>query len=180
MLQFEHIHTWPIYFSCLCVCQNWNHYVSQNSTLTDIIEDYKKQHHHKLPHTTPASLARPPIRVVLSAIPRNIQPIELARSHSTKSLPPLNTIPRNIKLQLCPNCHSPAKELNLRRVNCINPGCLFDYCKYCFKPWHKVSCMLDDESDHDRKRIGSINIAGNAKSRKRLRRLWYPGFHRLL
>lgn len=94
-------------------------------------------------------------------------------THSKSSPPkstPLSRIPRNIKIHSCPHCCSPAKELNLRRASCIKCG--FDFCRDCSKAWHKAKCKgISSGEDYEVKRSSSVNIAGTARSKKRLKRL---------
>lgn len=72
------------------------------------------------------------------------------------------------KQRPCPNCQSPAKELNLRRAECTN--CQFDFCQHCFKPWHEGECS--GRMSPSKRPRQTETVCGTKKSKKRLRRLW--------
>lgn len=154
------------------MCKDWHALITQDDCLVQIITTHKKEHasrKHKVATLTPDPLPRPPMRLALSSIGINLQrpPIHPPSSHITSSLPP------SIKLRLCPNCTSPAKELNLRRAECT--VCLFDFCKKCTRRYHEGGCKTMQElSGEEEVGPSSIHIAGKLKSKavkKRLRRL---------
>lgn len=151
------------------------------------ITKYKDQHRTRTALSRDPNLSRPPLRILWERPPlrenvaRDIRPRSPAitplwpkwrvcPSIAAESTP-LSTIPRNIRMQSCPQCNSPAKELNLRRASCTKCG--LDYCKDCFQVWHEVKCkgIGSMETEHELKRSSSLDIAGNARSRKRLKRL---------
>ena len=89
----------------------------------------------------------------------------------TPSLPPKSvvTIPKRVmyKHRHCPQCRSSSKQLNLRRAECTNPKCKFDFCSGCFKSWHEGEC----ERQRSPKRPSKEVTAGSKRSKKNLRRL---------
>ena len=90
----------------------------------------------------------------------------LPHSHLTSSYKAEQTQ----KHRPCPNCGSPARQLNLRRTVCTNTSCELDFCQNCFRPWHEGKCEEISVS-RSPKRARSTEIAGSHKSKKRLRRL---------
>ena len=170
-----------LFCRCLFVCKNWYQLISQNESHMKMIAAHRKKcasrkrQRSKVAGSlfTPDSLPRPPIRQALSSIGINIQPLARCNpnpsfSHTTSSLP------SSMKLHTCPNCKSPARELNLRRAQCTK--CQFDFCKKCFRPYHNESCKSRQDLWGDDAEGGpsSIHIAGKLKSKtvkKRLRRL---------
>ena len=158
------------------MCTKWNQFITQEPSLMLAISEYKRQCTEKL-KAKPITCSRPPLRQILSNTKSARQTPSVPPLYSTPiySTPvSLHSIPRSTKIRSCPNCNSPAKELNLRRASCLNPKCSFDFCKHCFKSWHEVNCLTstsNDENHHELKRPSSVNIAGNARSKKRLKRL---------
>lgn len=159
------------------MCKDWNALILQDKSHMQVIAAHRKN--RKRRHSkeavslfTPNPLPGPPTRLALSSIRTNLQQLTQrdpsSFSFTTSSLPP------TMKLRPCPNCASPAKELNLRRAECTK--CMFDFCKKCFRHYHEGDCKSRQDlwgEDHE-DGPSSIHIAGKSKSesvRKRLRRL---------
>ena len=70
----------------------------------------------------------------------------------------------------CPNCGSPARQLNLRRAVCTKSLCELDFCQNCFRSWHEGPCEEGHVQRSPKRKQDSL-IAGSHKSKKRLRRL---------
>ena len=96
-------------------------------------------------------------RQPLSSLSTNIQ---FMTSNPPPSFTPLLTITNHHRP--CPQCQSPAKELNLRRAECSK--CTLDFCLHCFDHWHEGECPIRSP-----KRPAAI--AGTIMCKKRLRRL---------
>ena len=149
----------------------WNNYISKDATLKNTLS----AHRCTLPKTYPS---RTPLRVLFET-PINSSQKENIPEPSQRGIPapktpatPLSLIPPNIRVHSCPSCKSPAKELNLRRANCTRCG--FDFCSDCLNEWHESKCRgYTSEGCHmeNKRAYSAINIAGNPKSRKRLKRL---------
>lgn len=115
------------------------------------------QSFNKQPFSHQALLSRQP----LSSISANIQP---RASNPLPSFTPLPTKTMNHH-RPCPQCQSPAKELNLRRAECTK--CKLDFCLNCFDEWHEGDCPIRSPKRPAR----STAIAGTLMCKKRLRRL---------
>lgn len=162
------------------MCRNWHQLISQDEYHMKRIAAHtkkcasKKRQRFKMVSSllTPTSLPRPPTRQALSSIGINLRPpihcnSNSSFSHITSSLPP------STKLQKCPNCTSPARELNLRRAQCTK--CQFDFCKRCFRPFHIKGCKSKQDlwGEDAEDEPSSIHVAGSKSEtvKKRLRRL---------
>ena len=88
---------------------------------------------------------------------------------STPSLKSAVAIPKRVmyKHRHCPQCRSASKQLNLRRAECTNSKCRFDFCSSCFKSWHEGEC----ERQRSPKRPSKELTAGSKRSKKNLKRL---------
>ena len=153
------------------MCTDWDQLISKNHTSTERIRKYRIdcEAENQLKTLTPNPLPKPPLRQVLSSISDNIQSRYDPLFPVTRSLPPLHPY---IKLRPCPNCYSPAKLLNLRRAECTNSNCNFDFCNKCFESWHEGSCPAKCEKFlSEVKKPNSVHIVGTSKSKKRLKRL---------
>ena len=139
------------------MCVAWHHFISQDDALTKRIEVYKKLHSSKRRPSLYVPLVRQPLASVQQVSKR-------------ASISPLLPPSPHIKLRNCPNCTSPAKELNLRRAECTSLRCRYDFCTRCLKPWHEIKCPGIDASGSSSKLKRPL-IAGSAESKKRLRRL---------
>lgn len=169
-------HTYTNSYRCLLVNSWWNSYISNDATLKHTLSTYR----NTLPRTYPS---RTPLRVLFETpvnLSQNLSQKENIPEPSQRDVPapktlatPLSLIPPNIRVHSCPSCRSPAKELNLRRANCTKCG--FDFCSDCLNEWHELKCKgyIGEGCHMENKRAYSaVNIAGNQRSRKRLRRLW--------
>ncbi len=159
--------------SCLQVSHKWHdvittkpRYIEQiRSHLKSLIENTKK---HSLPLNYDGSFGA---RRALGAISQNSLN---SRSHNLSPLSSLSSssykAENTQKHHPCPNCGSPARQLNLRRTVCTNPICRLDFCQRCFRRWHEGECV-ENKGSRSPKRGQSTLIACSQKSRKRLRRL---------
>ena len=160
--------------SCMLVCRTWNMLISQNKSLMKIIDVYRKKCASRkrkkkplllTPNPLPRLHPRPALSLLENQKPRHS---DFKPSLVTLSLPP------NMKVRPCPNCTSPAKELNLRRAECTK--CSFDFCRKCFMTYHLGKCktMEDMRGENWEDGSSSIHIAGRLRCtavKKRLKRL---------
>eukprot|EP00731_Ephydatia_muelleri_P015641 Em0009g65a len=152
---------------CMLVSHKWHEMVTSRENLMDKVTSYRKlcktrsenvhKSFNKQPFSHQALLSRQP----LSSISANIQP---RASNPLPSFTPLPTKTMNHH-RPCPQCQSPAKELNLRRAECTK--CKLDFCLNCFDEWHEGDCPIRSPKRPAR----STAIAGTLMCKKRLRRL---------
>lgn len=157
-------------YSCLQVSHKWHDVISSKpryieqirSHLKSLTENTKKP---SLPLNFNSSFGA---RRALGTISQNT-----INSHS-RNVPPLPSssykAEQTQKHHPCPNCGSPARQLNLRRTVCTNPICRLDFCQRCFRRWHEGECV-ENRGSRSPKRGQSTLIACSQKSKKRLRRL---------
>lgn len=143
---------------CMQVSQKWHQMITSMQNLMDKVSSYRTQRQskagkkaatHKIHYT----------RQALSSIPLNNQ--KCISNHSLSW--PLPFAKHNHH-RPCPHCHSPARTLNQRRVEC--PRCKLDFCTNCFCVWHEGECP-----SRSPKRPQRDGIAGTQQCKKRLRRL---------
>ena len=155
----------------LQVCRTWHQQISSNAHLTEKVTAYRRQckesaeNLEKVYKAIPVMAVAPTQRRALATIAPNI----MLQTHSTKPAPFPQTFPQRAtqKHRPCPNCQSPAKELNLRRAQCSK--CQFDFCQHCFKPWHKGECR--GRVSPGKRPRQSESLCCTKKSKKRLHRL---------
>lgn len=165
-----------IFLACFClrslhVCRTWQQQISLNEDLKKKIMAYRRQckesaeNLEKVYKAIPVMAVTPTQRKALATIAPNI----MLKTHSTKPAPFPQSFPLRStqKHRPCPNCQSPAKELNLRRAQCSK--CQFDFCQHCFKPWHKGECR--GRVSPGKRPRQSESLCCTKKSRKRLHRL---------
>ena len=165
-----------IFLACFClrslhVCRTWQQQISLNKDLMKKITAYRRQckesaeNVEKVYKATPVMAVASTQRKALATIAPNI----MLKTHSTKPAPFPQTIllKSTQKHRPCPNCQSPAKELNLRRAQCSK--CQFDFCQHCFKPWHEGECR--GRVSPGKRSRQSESLCCTKKSRKRLHRL---------
>lgn len=153
--------------SCMRVSHDWKEMVMSRQTIMTKITTYrmlcksKAENLHKSMNK-PFNHQAQPSRQPLSSISANIQskPPNLPAS----VVPP---IAKTNHHRPCPQCQSPAKELNLRRAECTNTKCKLDFCLNCFENWHEGECP----SRSPKRPARSTAIAGTLTCKKRLRRL---------
>ena len=166
------IHLPYLTYSCLQVSHKWHEVISAKprnveqirSHLKSLTENTKKP---SLPFNYNNSFSA---RRALGTISQNTLN---SRSHN---LSPLFTLSSSYKAEQtqkhhpCPDCGSPARQLNLRRIVCTNPICQLDFCQKCFRQWHDGECV-ESRGSRSPKRGQNTLIACSQKSKKRLRRL---------
>lgn len=159
-------------YSCLQVSHKWHdvisskpHYVEQiRSHLKSLTENTKKPS-VLLNYNNSFGARR-----ALKTISQNT-----LNSHS-HNLTPLSSLCSSYKAEQtqkhhpCPDCGSPARQLNFRRTVCTNPICQLDFCQKCFRRWHEGECV-ESRGSRSPKRGQNTLIACSQKSKKRLRRL---------
>ena len=160
-------------YSCLQVSHNWHDVISSKPRYIEQIRSHLKS------LTEPENIKKSSLplnfnssfgaRRVLGTISQNS-----INSHS-RNLPPLPSsssykAEQTQKHHPCPDCGSPARQLNLRRTVCTNPICRLDFCQRCFRRWHEGECV-ENRGSRSPKRAQSTLIACSQKSKKRLRRL---------
>ena len=156
-MQLECNFVCTFYNSAKLVSRWWNHCVPLEKAPLPPLEKVSP------PPPSPPVHAPPPIF-------RRPRPLEtrdmnsLPRIRNRISTPHI-TVPLHVRLKSCPNCQSPTKELNRRRSQCL--VCNFDYCRQCFKQWHKERCPGVGTPDTR----NSVLIVGTSSSKKRLKRL---------
>ncbi len=147
-------------YRCLLTCKRWEFI---NETIVERIPQRNQ----------PTSEKEKPverIHLLKRSFPRRpLSFIQTQQNEQTPLSPPLRSSNFFPHLRPCPNCSSPAKELNLRRAECLK--CNFDFCVNCFKHWHEKNCGHIGDCESRQYKRSAINIAGNRSSKKRLRRL---------
>ena len=148
----------------VAVCKTWRRVVLSKNSFVDIIVNFRKElkkqqenlYMKQLLTTSPPHTPRLPLNTLtFNSIPDNtictvLKAIELK--------------PANERWRPCPQCSSPAR-IHQTQSHC--DICEFKFCSKCFKPSHiDQKCSI---TTSPKKRQG--NIAGNSRSKKRLRRL---------
>lgn len=155
----------------LQVCRTWHQQISPNIHLMEKVTAYRRlckesaENLEKVYKAIPVMAVGPTPRRALATIVPNV----MLQSRSTKPAPfPQKLAQRAMqKHRPCPNCQSPAKELNLRRAQCSK--CQFDFCQHCFKPWHEGECR--GRMSPGKRPRQSESLCCTKKSKKRLHRL---------
>ena len=171
-LSLTHTHTHTHTHSCTLVCSCWYQLISTRHNLLSRIRAHTKDLHRNYEN------ADKPF-VSLVELNSNRKPLGDAKNRllvrhgqgSTPSLPAKSTmsVPKRVmyKHRHCPQCSSPSKQLNLRRAECTNAKCRFDFCSSCLRSWHDGEC----ERLRSPKRHSNEVVAGSKRSKKNLRRL---------
>jgi len=166
---------------CLLVSRTWNTLITQDNHLIGRISYQRKLKTRKRTYRQTSENSPPEvlhrlssIRPILSDISMNAiqlfnHPDTAVSQQDSMTLPETKRCP-------CPNCHSPAKQLHLRRAECIR--CKFDFCRHCFRSYHDGACKNKEElwgesGDGDGGGPSKIHIAGvkSKAVKKRLKRL---------
>ena len=160
-------------YSCLQVSHKWHNIISTKPSYVEHIRSYLKSltENTKKPSLPLNSFCER--RRALGTISQNTlnsRSHDLPLSLSSLSSSTGYKAEQTQKHHPCPNCGSPARQLNLRRTVCTNPICLLDFCQRCFRRWHEGECV-ESRGSRSPKRGQSTLIACSQKSKKRLRRL---------
>lgn len=171
ILRFDPVLTlFHVTLSSLQVSHSWNDLVSSRVECITRIVEYRRKSTQNADNcgVVPLIPFRPPAERVLRNV-KNIctQPQIFSKKNDTLFS---HVKPQCVQsFRPCPNCQSPAKELNLRRTECTNTNCRFDFCKLCLMPWHERECPKREMNSP--KKRSSDKLAGTSRSKKRLRRL---------
>ena len=155
--------------SSTLVCNEWTQLIASFPHLHTRIRAYTKNMQR---NTENAGKQFPALALVSDRKPLGDAKNRLLAKNGqgyTPSLPPKSVVPKRVmyKHRHCPQCRSSSKQLNLRRAECTNPKCKFDFCSGCFKSWHEGEC----ERLKSPKRPSKEVTAGSKRSKKNLRRL---------